>query len=219
MENRQKEVLGKGAKPLIGILLLLVYIVLGGLPIWGLLRPIPANLLPELTAQLRNMRILWKCSIIPYLLIFSPLLILGLRSLTGPSHNFWRWQKARSKRNPVVSHIFLFLGAMLVLDIFKSLSVPAGSRGNIGVTLVIALVFLVFSLKFYIGKDKNKIAADKNYVEASRILENGLKAERKGDYEKALAFYNEVLKLYPAASVAEDAQSCINALKKQGKIN
>lgn len=215
MENRQKEVSGKGAKPLIGTLLLLVYIVLGGLPIWGLLRPIPANLSPELTAQLRNMRILWKCSIIPYLLTFFPLLILGVRSLTGPSHNFWRWQKARCKRNPIISYIFLFLGAMLVLDIFKSLSVPASSGGNIGVTLVIALVFFVFSLKFYIGKDKDKIAADKSCAEASRILDDGLKAERKGNYEQALAFYNEVLKLYPAASVAEDAQSCIDALEKQ----
>ncbi len=50
------------------------------------------------------------------------------------------------------------------------------------------------------------------------LLEKGVKAEDKFDYNAAVEIYHRILEEYPGTPAAEDAQLCIDLLKKEGKI-
>jgi hypothetical protein len=95
------------------------------------------------------------------LFFLSPLLISGLRFLTGPDHILWSWQQNRIKRHPRIAYLFLLIGIFASYRFFQRVLNPmntaqmqvlqGGAQGKI-FYLVVMLICLAILLWLYIGK-------------------------------------------------------------------
>ncbi len=173
-------------KKLAGIILLLLYIGISLFSIGGIIVSLSSFELPEErdllvenlemakgfefpdgldVLALREMKFLsiFYAVTIPFYL--SPLLIIGLRFVTGLDHILWSWQKNRQKRHPIIAYLF-FIGSIYAsYRFFQRMLNPmnkaqmavfqGGTEGEI-VYLITMLICIAASLWFYIGK-KNPI--------------------------------------------------------------
>jgi len=182
----------KGPRQLAGIALLLLCI---GLPLLSLVGSLTISESPEVRDSfverieiakdfefppalrelaLREMKFTFVYSAVAAFFFLSPLLISGLRFLTGPDHILWSWQQNRIKRHPRIAYLFLVFGIGASYRFFQRVLNPmnraqmlvlqGGTQGKIGF-LVAMLICLAISLWLYIGK-KNPISGRREKTEA-----------------------------------------------------
>lgn len=164
----------KGLRQLAGIVLLLLYI---GIPLLSLVASLTIFDSPEFRdlfveqvagdiealreLALRELQFLIVGYPAMSLFFLSPLLISGLRFLTGPDHILWSWQQNRIKRHPRIAYLFLGFGIYASYRFFQRvlnpmnraqmLALQGGTEGKI-FYLVVMLICLAILLWLYIGK-------------------------------------------------------------------
>jgi DNA-binding CsgD family transcriptional regulator len=110
---------------------------------------------------LREIHILFGFTVALIFILIFPLLIWGLRFLTGSNHILWSWQKNRINRHPIIAYLFLVFGIVIAYRFFQRILNPmnqaqmivlqGGIQGEM-VYFIAMLICVAISLWLYIGK-------------------------------------------------------------------
>jgi hypothetical protein len=191
MTNETSEILNsdasslskKGRKPLLGMALIILYVVLQALAFHGNLLhwhhgafEADVNFIQggaTLTNEHRNFLVrelkiesVLDTAIGPVILL--PLFFFGVRFLTGPNHYVWRWQQGRIKRHPLIAYILFFLGIVFLIRFIVRLLNPLPATQLLNPLIypnpqdfddriffsILALICLPISVWLYIGRRK-----------------------------------------------------------------